>query len=256
MNRRITEIVSVVILMTALWIWRAEAQSSQPIYPTYQGWIQEADGSKILSFGYVNHNSTPVTIPVGAANSFAPGMPDRGQQITFRPGDVRHACVIMVDSVEDVSKLRWTISYVGKATFTTEIPLNALYLLEKTQEDQVRRGLDRNAPRNSCVNRGPLVSVIRGARGSAPQTQSTELKAKMLQEIVLPGTVQDEGLPRNGKLTSRWNKVSGPGEVTFGNADRATTTATFSAAGTYELALTASDSLLQASSQLKVIVTP
>ena len=41
-----------------------------------------------------------------------------------------------------------------------------------------------------------------------------------------------------------WSSVSGPGTVTFANANVLSTTATFSAAGTYVLRLTASDSLL------------
>ena len=45
----------------------------------------------------------------------------------------------------------------------------------------------------------------------------------------------------DGPFTSVWGKVSGPGTVTFGNANASSTTATFSVAGTYELSLTAND---------------
>src|SRR5205814_2131939 len=61
----------------------------------------------------------------------------------------------------------------------------------------------------------------------------------------LSGSATDDGLPNPpGALTYLWSKVSGPGSVTFGNAQTANTTATFSAGGTYTLKLSASDSAL------------
>jgi T5SS/PEP-CTERM-associated repeat protein len=66
------------------------------------------------------------------------------------------------------------------------------------------------------------------------------------QTVVLPtcallnGRATDDGLP-HGILTSTWSRVSGPGPVTFGNANVTNTTACFSTNGTYTLQLTASD---------------
>jgi hypothetical protein len=54
-------------------------------------------------------------------------------------------------------------------------------------------------------------------------------------------------------LIATWSKVSGPGNVTFTNPNLASTTATFSAAGTYILRLTANDS--QSSSFSDAMVT-
>ena len=56
------------------------------------------------------------------------------------------------------------------------------------------------------------------------------------------------------KVTITWTKVSGPGTVTFANPNVASTTATFSAAGTYVLKLTGNDSLLSTSSTVTVTV--
>ena len=55
-------------------------------------------------------------------------------------------------------------------------------------------------------------------------------------------------------MTITWTKVSGPGTVTFANPNVASTTATFSAAGTYVLKLTGNDSLLSTSSTVTVTV--
>jgi hypothetical protein len=57
----------------------------------------------------------------------------------------------------------------------------------------------------------------------------------------LTGTSSDDGLPNGSTLTTIWSKVSGPGTATFGNANSANTTVTFSAAGSYVLRLSASD---------------
>jgi hypothetical protein len=81
------------------------------------------------------------------------------------------------------------------------------------------------------------------------------------QTITLPdsanldGTVTDDGLPDPpGAVTTTWSKVSGPGTVTFGNANAVDTTASFSAAGTYVLRLTADDGELDANDEVTITV--
>ncbi len=60
----------------------------------------------------------------------------------------------------------------------------------------------------------------------------------------LSGTASDDGLPNPpAALTYTWSKVSGPGTVTFADANALSTTASFGDAGTYVLQLEASDSL-------------
>jgi hypothetical protein len=83
------------------------------------------------------------------------------------------------------------------------------------------------------------------------------------QEITLPssatvdGTVSDDGLPTSpGALATTWTKISGPGTVTFGDANAVGTTATFSAAGPYLLQLTTSDGEKTSSADMMVLVNP
>ena len=83
------------------------------------------------------------------------------------------------------------------------------------------------------------------------------------QTITLPataalsGTASDDGLPNPpAALTTTWSKVSGPGTVTFGNANALTTTSTFSVDGTYVLRLTADDGVLSATDDMTVTVQP
>jgi hypothetical protein len=99
------------------------------------------------------------------------------------------------------------------------------------------------------------------ANGSGPGNQAPVVSAGSDQTITLPdsaslnGTVSDDGLPNPpGAVTTTWSKVSGPGTVTFGNPNVVDTTASFSAAGTYVLRLTGSDSALSSSDDATVTV--
>ena len=72
---------------------------------------------------------------------------------------------------------------------------------------------------------------------------------------VLDGTVTDDGLPDPpATVTVEWSKTSGPGTVTFGDANAVDTTASFSEGGTYVLKLTADDSALTGSDEVTITV--
>jgi beta-glucanase (GH16 family) len=73
--------------------------------------------------------------------------------------------------------------------------------------------------------------------------------------LAINGTYNDDGRPTGALLNLRWNKISGPGAVTFGDDEAAGTTATFSAAGSYVLRLTVNDGLLYGFDELAVTVT-
>ena len=71
----------------------------------------------------------------------------------------------------------------------------------------------------------------------------------------LAGSATDDGLPNPpAALTYAWTKSSGPGAVTFGTPNAATTTVSGSTTGTYVLKLTVSDGELSASDTVKVTV--
>jgi hypothetical protein len=75
--------------------------------------------------------------------------------------------------------------------------------------------------------------------------------------VLLTGTATDDGLPNPpGALTRNWSKVSGPGTVTFSAPSALSTTASFSASGSYVLRLTVSDSALTRSDDVSVTVNP
>ena len=98
--------------------------------------------------------------------------------------------------------------------------------------------------------------------GSAfPPNQGPSANAGSDQTITLPasatlnGSVSDDGLPiPPGLLTFGWTQFSGPGTVTFANANALQTTASFSTAGSYTLRLTSRDGASSASDDLTVMV--
>jgi RHS repeat-associated protein len=92
------------------------------------------------------------------------------------------------------------------------------------------------------ANQPPLASA------GADQTSGQNATA------LLAGQVTDDGLPLSGSLTANWSKLSGPGTVTFGNANQAATTATFSTAGGYVLRLTVNDGALTATDDIQITV--
>jgi hypothetical protein len=130
--------------------------------------------------------------------------------------------------------------------------------LVKTADVSVVDGVLNIELRHKVEN--PKISAIEvidlgGGTGNLPPT----VNAGPDQTITLPasanldGTVTDDGLPNPpAAFTTTWSKVSGPGTVTFGNASAVDTTASFSAAGTYILRLTANDSALSNSDDVTV----
>ena len=141
----------------------------------------------------------------------------------------------------------WSVvSGVGTVTFanpaaratTATFSVAGTYVLRLTASDSALSAID------------DIVVVV----NPAPVNQPPLVNAGPDQTITLPaaaslsGTASDDGLPAPpATLTTTWSVVSGVGTVTFANPAARATTATFSAAGTYTLRLTASDSALSAS---------
>src|SRR5206468_505318 len=91
-----------------------------------------------------------------------------------------------------------------------------------------------------------MATPIGGSTAPAPPptNRAPVVNAGPDQTITLPssanlsGTATDDALPIGSTLTTTWSKVSGPGTVTFGNVSARSTTASFSASGSYVLRLT------------------
>ena len=225
--------LAMVVLLTGI----AHAQQNQPIYPVYDGFLKNPDGSYTLSFAYFSHNADTVTVPPGVNNSFAPTPGDRLQPTIFLPGHWRFQCVMVVGPEFD-GKMKWTLAYAGTSTGTSERMLQSNWNLLEGAPALSKIDYAK-APRGVCLNRPPTVRVLGvTARPNNPATLSVSLN----EELNLFGSAHDEGLPRGKALVVEWKMLKGPGTVTFTIPGSARTKATFSAPGLYELELTASDS--------------
>jgi hypothetical protein len=111
---------------------------------------------------------------------------------------------------------------------------------------------ERESVENYLLNKYIKVSA-------APANRAPTVSAGSGQTITLPASatlaakIGDDGLPSN-KLAVNWSVVSGPGTVRFSNAASASSSAAFSAPGSYTLKVTASDGDLSASDDLTVKV--
>jgi hypothetical protein len=93
----------------------AEAQrhtytKGQPLYPAYEGWTENEDGSIDMLFGYMNENwEEQLDVPVGMENWFSPGPADQGQPTHFLPRRNRFVFKVRVPSdFEEDDELVWT----------------------------------------------------------------------------------------------------------------------------------------------------
>ena len=99
------------------------------------------------------------------------------------------------------------------------------------------------------------VAALYAANLAPTAWAGADMKVMLPTALTLAGSISDDGQPSPpGACAAAWSTLSGPGTITFGNAAAASTTATFSTAGTYVLRLTASDSVQSAADDLTVTV--
>jgi hypothetical protein len=226
------------------------AQQNQPIYPAYDGFLKNPDGSYTIAFAYFSHNANEVTVAPGANNGFAPAPADRMQPMTFKPGHWRFQCVMVVGPEFD-GKMKWTLTYGGVTTGTSERMLQSNWNLVEGAPALSKIDYAK-VPKGVCLNRPPAVRVL--GVTARPNGPPPTLTASLNEELNLFGSAHDEGLPRDKRLAVEWKLLKGPGTVNFTIPGSARTRATFSAPGLYELELTASDSEFTERTRLNVNV--
>jgi hypothetical protein len=250
MTRGVTLVGAFVLVLLGLVVSRPLAQQNQPVYPAYDGFLKNPDGSYTLAFAYFSHNADVVTIAPGANNAFAPAPGDRMQPITFKPGHWRFQCVMVVGPEFD-GKMKWTLSYGGVTTGTSEKMLQSNWNLVEGAPALSKIDYAK-VPKGVCLNRPPALRVL--GVTARPNGPPPTLNAAMGEEVNLFGSVHDEGLPRGKNLVVEWKLLKGPGTVTFTIPGSARTKATFSAPGLYELELSATDSEFTERTRLNVSI--
>ncbi|MQA28729.1 MAG: hypothetical protein GEU82_02665 [Luteitalea sp.] len=220
------------------------------VTPAYEGWYRNPDGSFTMLIGYYNRNSKEtLDIPVGPNNRFAPGNPDQGQPTHFETG--RQWGVFTVNAPKDFGSkaLTWTIISNGE---TQSIPftLNTGYTISPLKD--LAMG---NAP--------PVLAFSQGGRkfSGPPTAIAAVLTGRVKAPVTLnvwaedpKGMGQESGAGRGrsglpSAATVSLHKFRGPGSVTFekdrlpvaNQGDMVSTTATFSAPGSYVVRVQAND---------------
>jgi hypothetical protein len=234
--------------------------SGSNIYPAFEGWYKNDDGTFTLLIGYYNRNKKEVLdIPIGPENKIEPGGPDQGQPTHFEVGRGWGTIAVKVPKDFGEKKLTWTLTANGK---TVSVPFGI------TKGYQIEPYLDaamgNKPPVIKLSENGPALTgpppplsaapVINGAVGENVAIKywitddgNEEPPTGGSAAAPPPGGAQ-QGPPRRVRVSTTLTKYRGPGEVKFADntpaieKDVVNTTATFSLPGEYVIRVEGNDS--------------
>ena len=227
---------------------RTLVEFGAPVYPAYEGWYENPDGTITLLAGYFNSNTEEVIeIPVGENNYLEPGPPDQGQPTRFVPGRAWGVFTIRIPGGDTDANLTWRLTANGE---TTAIPM---HLDPQWVIEPLRDAANGNEPptiRFAAEGEGftgPPIGIAREmtAAVGAPldlAVWTTDVKPESVSSLA--------ARRRRPALILRWHVLRGPGEVEFAEPvqefedssdQNPTTTATFAEPGDYILRVEALD---------------
>lgn len=234
------------------------------VYPAFEGWYQNSDGSYTLLIGYYNRNKKQtLDIPIGPENRIEPGGPDQGQPTHFLVGRGWGTIAIKVPKDFGDKKLTWTLTANGK---TVSIPFGI------TKGYQIEPLLDA-----AMGNKPPTLKFAEAGAGltgpPGPLSAAPVINGSVGDAVPISFWITDDGHeetptgggaaappptgaapaagggpPRRLRLSATLSKYRGPGDVTFADStpaiekDKASTTATFSLPGEYVIRIEGNDS--------------
>jgi hypothetical protein len=160
----------------------------QNVSPAYEGWEQDADGTKYFVFGYMNRNwEEELDVPAGPDNGFSLGGADQGQPTHFLPRRNRFVFRVPVPpGFTEKDELVWTLTTAGK----TEKAYASLRL--DYQIDDVVRASETGA-----LGAGSSSPEIRANKRPTLEVQGRKaLTAKVGEAVTLSAVVADDGIPK------------------------------------------------------------
>ena len=235
--------------------------SGSNIYPAFEGWYQNADGSYTLLIGYYNRNKKQILdIPIGPENKIEPGGPDQGQPTHFLVGRGWGTIAIKVPKDFGDKKLTWTLTANGR---TVSVPFGI------TKGYQIEPFLDA-----AMGNKPPVIKLSeKGPELTgppAPLSTAPVINGAVGEDVTLTYWITDDGNeepptggsaaapppaaagaqapPRRPRVSTTLSKYRGPGDITFADntppieKDKVTTTAKFSLPGEYIIRIEGNDS--------------
>ena len=231
------------------------------VYPAFEGWYQNPDGTYTLLIGYYNRNKKQLLdVPIGPQNRIEPGGPDQGQPTHFLVGRGWGTTAIRVPKDFGDKKLTWTLTTNGKT-------VQGIFGLQKGY--QIEPFLDA-----AMGNKPPTLAFDATAKGiqgpPPPLSQAQAVSGAVGEAIPLTVYVTDDGHEEPGtqgggsaapapaagggppprvRLSVTMTKFRGPGDVKFddntpaiGKDGKATANATFSVPGEYVIRVEGNDS--------------
>ncbi len=140
-----------------------------------------------------------------------------------------------------------TFGSPASATTTVTFPGAGVYLLRLTAND------------TQLSSSSDIVITVQSANGAnQPPVVSAGPDLSIVlptNSVVLKGEASDDGLP-SGQLNTTWTQLTGPVTASIASPNSLSTQVTFAATGTYTFQLTASDTQLNSSASLTVVVYP
>ena len=221
------------VLLTSPLLHAETYLHGEPIYPAFEGWRPNPDGTFSMMFGYMNANweEAPI-IEIGDNNFFTPGGADQGQPTYFQPRRNRFTFEVTVPSDWGDRELVWTLSFNGVeakayATLKGDYLIDNMVIASETGS----LGIGTSSP-ESRSNTPPVLTI-----------QGDEVRTAQVGEaITLRVQLNDDGLPRSRARPTRtetnlvramfrtpqkptvskinalflsWNVYRGPGKVAF-----------------------------------------
>jgi hypothetical protein len=182
------------LLAGVVLVWAESYNSGQPVWPAYEGWERNADGSFNLVFGYMNDNwEEQPDIPVGPGNNIEPGGPDQGQPTHFQPRRNRFMFRIRVPKDFGSQEVVWTLT-TNKKTTKAYASLRPDLVIENVDimSETGALGAGTSSP-EIRANQPPVVKL------EGEKTRS----AKVGETVQLVAIVTDDGVPKPRKISAQ-----------------------------------------------------
>src|SRR5262245_23985057 len=223
-------------------------ERGQGVYPVYEGWYKNSDGSFTFLIGYFNRNTKEaIDVPIGPNNTVEPGGPDLGQPRHFDPRRGWGVFTIRVPADFGTKKLVWTINVNG-LNASVPMHLDPNWFIEPFED-----AASRNRP--PAVRFEPSGRPFLGPPDGIRAELTTLVGERLLLMLYATDVKPMNNLSPRQRSAARerlditWSKFRGPGTVVFADATpdvekpggRAATTAVFDRPGEYILRAEAND---------------
>jgi hypothetical protein len=160
----------------------------QQVFPAYEGWESNQDGTFSFLFGYMNENwEEELDVPVGPENSFDLLGPDQGQPTHFLPRRNRFVFKVRVPKDFGDKELVWTLTTRG-VTHKAYASLKQDYFIDNVVIASETGALGPGASNPTIRANKPPVVKIEGEKTR---------RVRVGEPLQLATLVTDDGVPRS-----------------------------------------------------------